>query len=192
VNVLIGRLANEIQETPRLVVIDTLARCFEGSENETEDMGRFVAGVDQLRHEYGATVLVVHHTRLDGDRERGNTAFRGGTDTMIAVKRKGEKAPITLECTKQKDAEAFPELTMRLKAVAGTESCVVTSDPATHKVDNRSIILSLLEQSSELSYKDLVGLTQRAGMSLPTLKRHLVSLKENGEIIKKNNKYTTI
>ncbi len=107
---LIGRLDNELQEVPRLIVVDTLARCFDGDENKQQDMGRFVAGIDQLRHEYGATVLIVHHTRLDGDRERGNTAFRGGVDTMIAVKREGQNGIITLECNKQKDAEDFEAL----------------------------------------------------------------------------------
>ncbi len=82
------RVTDEVQIQPKLVVIDTLARCFDGNENEQEDMGRFVAGADRFRNEFDAAVIVVHHTRLDGDRERGNTAFRGAADSMLSISKK--------------------------------------------------------------------------------------------------------
>lgn len=112
----------EIDRTPALIVIDTLARCFDGNENEQEDMGRFIAGCDVLRHQFETTVLIVHHTRLAGDRERGNTAFRGAADTMIALSSEGDK--LLVECNKQKDAEEFQPMRLRLEKVAATESCV--------------------------------------------------------------------
>jgi len=84
---LIERLDTEMDVVPTLIVVDTLARCFEGNENEQEDMGSFVGAIDHLRHEYGAAVLAIHHARLDGDRERGSTALRGGLDTMLAITR---------------------------------------------------------------------------------------------------------
>lgn len=108
---------DEIEEEPKLVIIDTLARCFEGDENKQADMGAFVKGIDKIRHEFGATVIIVHHTRLDGDRERGNTAFRGAADAMISLKRPQHGGAILLNNDKQKDAEEFSQLALSMKVV---------------------------------------------------------------------------
>ncbi len=62
---------------PVLIIVDTLARCFVGGEeNSAKDMGLFTAGVDRLRHATGAAVLVVHHSGWERGRERGSTALR--------------------------------------------------------------------------------------------------------------------
>jgi len=108
---------------PVLIVVDTLARCFVGNENEQEDMGSFVRAIDRLRETFKCAVLIIHHARLDGDRERGNTAFRGAADTMIRVEKDADY--ITLTCDKQRDAEDFPSLTMQLTSVEHTDSCVL-------------------------------------------------------------------
>lgn len=135
-NVLFTRLSDELEERPVLVAIDTLARCFDGDENQQEDMNRFIAGVDRLRREFGTTVIVVHHTRVDAERERGSTAFRGAAETMIRVNRASTTAPLAIVCNKQKDADEFPQMSLHLRTlpvtVAGvrTSSCVLVSDPS--------------------------------------------------------------
>lgn len=121
---LLHRIAT-LDREPVLVVIDTLARCFDGNENEQEDMGRFIKGVDELRFKLGCTVMIVHHTRLDGERERGNTAFRGAADTMIAVARESRTSPIVISCNKQKDSEEFEAFEVDLTVVPGTDSAVI-------------------------------------------------------------------
>jgi archaellum biogenesis ATPase FlaH len=133
---LLDRIVDEVRRHPSLIIIDTLARCFDGDENLQEDMGRFIAGVDLLRKELGCTVLVVHHTRLDGNRERGNTSFRGAVDTMIAIERSDDL--IELKCNKQKDDEEFPDIQLELVKVDGTDSCVVM---ANHTVVNETQML---------------------------------------------------
>ena len=122
---LMERIVNEVQRHPVLVVIDTLARCFDGNENEQQDMGRFVAGVDLLRQEFGSTVLVIHHTNVGGTRERGNTAFRGAVDTMIRIESTG--GVIDLTCDKQKDAAHFADHALELVVVPEADSCVLRS-----------------------------------------------------------------
>lgn len=189
-DVLFGRLNDDIREQPSLVIIDTLARCFDGDENMQEDMGRFIGGVDRLRREYDATVVVVHHTRLDADRERGSTAFRGAADTMISVKRGKETSdPITILCNKQKDAEHFDDITVRLKPIPGTDSCVIVSDRA----ESNFLILNALRQSNGLgcSLRAIRDEAQRYGPPVPstTLKRRLSGLVSSGEIIKENAIY---
>lgn len=121
------RLEIELERVPVLIIIDTLARCFEGDENQQEDMGGFVAGIDKLRHQYGSCVLAIHHTRLDGGRERGNTALRGGLDTMLALER--TDTGIVISCAKQKDAEHFDDIDLVFEPVEGTDSGVVVANP---------------------------------------------------------------
>lgn len=125
----------ELERDIDIVIIDTLARCFEGDENSTEDMSRFVKGVDRIRFTYGCTVLAVHHTGSGGERERGNTALRAASDTMIRMipgvlgaKPGGvhlrQPEGFTILADKQKDAEPGVVGVGRLRGIAGTKSAV--------------------------------------------------------------------
>lgn len=91
----------------RLVVIDTLARCFGGNdENDARDMGAFIEGCDVIKQKTGATVLVVHHSGKDEAKgARGSSSFRAALDAEYNVKREGEGLALILSCTKMKDAE---------------------------------------------------------------------------------------
>jgi RecA-family ATPase len=125
----------EMGRAPSLVIIDTLARCFDGDENHTEDMGNFIRGVDKIRHGYGCSVLAVHHTNAAAERERGNGALRSASDTMVRMMPGilGSKAgsqlraaqdTFTILTDKQKDAEAGPIGIGRLRSIDATTSCV--------------------------------------------------------------------
>jgi len=91
----------------RMVVIDTLARCFGGNdENDARDMGAFIEGCDIIKQKTGATVLVVHHSGKDEAKgARGSSSFRAALDAEFNVKREGEGMALILSCTKMKDAE---------------------------------------------------------------------------------------
>ncbi len=61
VTALVQALA-ELPAKPGLIVVDTLARTMVGGdENSARDMSKYIAGLDRLRTETGATLLVVHH-----------------------------------------------------------------------------------------------------------------------------------
>jgi len=83
----------------RMIVIDTLARCFGGNdENDARDMGAFVEGCYEIKRKAGATVLVVHHSGKDEAKgARGSSSFRMGLDA--------ERIAFILTCTKMMDAE---------------------------------------------------------------------------------------
>lgn len=90
---------------PRLVVVDTLARCFGGDENSTQDMSAFVAALDQLRGTFGCAAMVIHHVGLaDSNRGRGSSVLKGALDFEYSLKVVGDTR--TLSCTKAKDHEA--------------------------------------------------------------------------------------
>jgi hypothetical protein len=187
VGALLGRI-EEVETKPAMVVIDTLARCLEGDENTQEDMGRFVTGVDKLRREWGATALTLHHTRLDGDRERGSTAFRGASDTMIAVE--GVQRPhgrglvaINVECTKQRDAPGFDKMRLKVLPVEGTESCVVDTPRRRTATLDEAIIAALTRSPQSVSHLLKVSL-RSVETSKAAVHRALVRLKLSGDIYK--------
>lgn len=101
-------------EPPALVVLDTLARCLVGGdENSARDVGLLIDGADRIRKETGATVLVLHHTTKAGDTERGSSALRGAVDTMLGLK--VEDGITTLSVIKQKDAQPFEPIHLQLR-----------------------------------------------------------------------------
>jgi hypothetical protein len=103
------------QEEPALIVVDTLARCAVGlEENSSADMGRYADAVDALARATGAHVLTVHHNNKGGE-YRGSTALPAAVDTHISLERKGEC--VTLKTEKQKDAEEGASLTFALVEV---------------------------------------------------------------------------
>jgi RecA-family ATPase len=114
---------------PSLLVIDTLARCFGGGdENATSDMSQFVAALDAIRSQYpDVTVLVVHHSGKDATKgDRGSTALRAAADTVMRLDHHGDV--LTLKCEKQKDAEAFKDIGLALSVVeleGGETSCIL-------------------------------------------------------------------
>lgn len=113
-----------LELAPELIVIDTLARCMVGGdENSAKDMGQAIAAIDLIRRETRSAILLVHHTRKDGELERGSTALRGALDAMVLVQ--NENGHITLSCEKQKDAPPFAPISLRMKSV--DTSCVLVT-----------------------------------------------------------------
>ena len=108
-------------QKPVLIITDTFARCFVGgAENESQDVGRWIAGAGKIQqHTGGATFMALHHTKKQQRKgevqERGSSSFRGAADTMIAVRKKGKD--VILTCEKQKDAEEFAPLSFQMQEV---------------------------------------------------------------------------
>jgi hypothetical protein len=184
VDVLMRRLDDELEWEPRFIVIDTLARCFEGDEVKTEDMSRFVAGLDRMRQQYHATVMAIHHTRVGEDRERGNTALRGGLDTMISITRDKKSNNFTLECSKQKDTEHFPEMGFVMEPVPEANSCIVLSTDS-QKAENAQQSLTILA-NGPLTWDDWHSSTD---LSKTTFYRAFVELKKTGQILKEKGQW---
>lgn len=73
---------------PALIFLDTLAMAFPGlEENSAEGMGRVVAVARQLT-QWGAAVLIVHHsTKAEGNTPRGHSLFNGALDMALHIER---------------------------------------------------------------------------------------------------------
>ncbi|WP_238550849.1 helicase RepA family protein [Dickeya chrysanthemi] len=103
----------------RLIILDTLARCFGGSdENAAKDMGAFIQGCDYIKAATQATVLIIHHSGKDQDKgARGSSAFRAALDVEFNVRREADGQALILTCTKMKDAEEPPRRAYDLTVV---------------------------------------------------------------------------
>ncbi|MGI9078798.1 MAG: AAA family ATPase [Gemmatimonadaceae bacterium] len=133
---------------PVLIVLDTLARCMVGAdENSARDMGLAVDAMDFIRRTTNATVFALHHTRRDSESERGSTALRGAADAMIALKRDGQR--LSVSCAKMKDAKHFKSFTLDL--VPSEDSCALVTANTPWQYP-----------SSELTEKDLEALVALA------------------------------
>ena len=103
---------------PRLIVIDTLARAMTGGdENSAKDMGLFVMRCSALRDHTGAAVLLVHHTRGDGERERGSSALRGAADVMMSLVPDDDIGGVSLKVDKTKDDEPPDPIAIDLQRI---------------------------------------------------------------------------
>jgi hypothetical protein len=100
------------------VFIDTLARNMSGNENAVEDMSAFRRGLDYIRTETGACVIVVHHTGWEGERSRGSSSLPSALDTEIFIRRDDQQ--IVIHNEKQKDAPHFPDFTLEATPMAGS------------------------------------------------------------------------
>lgn len=109
-----------LPEKPVLIVVDTLHRFLLGDENSAQDAKTMLDACANLQREFGASVLLVHHTGVNDEaqhRARGSSAWRGALDIEISVVPGNEEKPIELIQRKSKDAEITAPLYMRLMSV---------------------------------------------------------------------------
>ncbi|KXF79744.1 AAA family ATPase [Enterovibrio coralii] len=101
-----------------LVVVDTLARTFDGDENKNNEISSFVRGCDYIIQQTGATVVAVHHSGKDKTRgARGASALKAAVDTEIEIDREPPSEIVKVTNKKQKDAEELEPFSLRLREV---------------------------------------------------------------------------
>lgn len=107
---------------PAVIVIDTLNRALNGSENKPEDMARFIRAADVMRTAFDCAVIIIHHCGIAGDRPRGHSSLAGADDAQIAIER-SDAGIINVAVEHLKDGEASPPMACFLERVElGTDS----------------------------------------------------------------------
>jgi hypothetical protein len=86
----------------RVVVLDTLNRSLEGSENNSEDMSAYFDAADAIREEFDCVVIIIHHCGVNGERPRGHTSLTCNAEFQYSVKR-DKNANCVLEVEYMKD-----------------------------------------------------------------------------------------
>ena len=132
VNDLIADINRHLSERglppPRVVALDTLARCMVGGdENSARDMSRFIDRCGQIERAFGCLVAVVHHTGKDVARgARGSNALLGALDCEWTVERNGDVR--SARVSRMKDGQDDISWQFVLKIVAVEPQTSVNDD----------------------------------------------------------------
>jgi hypothetical protein len=173
----ISRLARALNPVkPQLIVIDTLARCMiGGDENSAKDVGLAIHGCSSLQRTFSAAICLIHHTNKADRGERGSGALRGAADTMIEVVSTGDGI-IRASCSKSKDYEPWEPEDLAFKQVDTSGVLISASEK-----DTVSISLTMSEktilQFLALSVFETVGAqVQQIVNALNISERHVYRL----------------
>jgi hypothetical protein len=168
-----------------LVILDTLARCMVGAdENSARDCGIVVDVLTQLRActpDGRGVILGVHHTGKDGKTFRGSSAFEAGADTVYSVTK--DAGLITLNREKRKDGSPVDHHEFKLDPIEGTESCVISVHRGVDKPERAQRLLSTFVHHFPLTGASKKELRDVAEMSAGTFHRALSDLLESGDLI---------
>lgn len=129
-NIGVDRAVDELCEYVRrerfdVVVLDTLARCTVGAEeNSAKDVGVVIDAMGRVRDatpDRLGLCIGVHHEGKAGTL-RGSTAYEGGVDTVFRVQK---SANITVKNVKQKDMRDGDSWLLKLATIEGSGSCII-------------------------------------------------------------------
>jgi AAA domain len=167
-----------------LVVLDTLARCMVGAdENSAKDCGVAVDAITRLRESTpgGRGVVVgVHHAGKDGKTLRGSSAFEAAADTVYSTVRDG--GVITLNREKRKDGPETDRHELKLDPIAGTDSAVISVHRGVDKPGRADRLLSTFVHFSQTgASKSELRLV--ADMPPATFHRALQDLLKSGDLV---------
>lgn len=105
----ISEIEAQLTAPVELVIIDTLSANFgSGEENSASDMSLAIANARRAAPD--AALVVIHHTGIGGDRERGSSSFPFGCDFRFRAIYDKEARTVELRNVKQKDDELQPSL----------------------------------------------------------------------------------
>jgi len=111
--------AEEMDQSVKLVIVDTLSRALAGgNENSSEDMGALVRNMDRIRAETGACVLFIHHSGKDQAKgARGWSGLRAAIDTEIEVRADEETGAASATAVKQREMAKGQVFRFRLDVI---------------------------------------------------------------------------
>jgi hypothetical protein len=167
------------------VVLDTLARCMVGAdENSAKDCGVVVDAMVKL---LGSTpggrgvTLGVHHAGKDGKTLRGSSAFEGAADTVYFTSRDG--AVITLDREKRKDGPEADRHQFVIDPIEGTNSAVISVHRGGGQTDRADKLLSAFIHHFAQTGASKTELRLGADMTQGTFYRALSDLLGSGALI---------
>jgi len=178
---------NRIQPIqPKVVILDTLSHCIEGSDSDDKEIRRFVRACQAIQHAINGLVLVIHHSGWSTtQRERGSSVLRGACDTIIRVS--PEDDVIRIESSKTKDALPFPTRLMKLLPVSTTvgdsmvlvEAPLVVQGPTDKPTPHQMKVLEFLsldDNTDGATKSEIAEATEINKSSLPRITDRLARL----------------
>ena len=163
---------------PRLIILDTLARCIgEGDENSARDMGRVVTRCEAIERPYECLVALVHHVGKDPNRgARGSNSLNAAADVLILIEKNERHRSARVE--QMKDGSEGTEWKFRLVPFDLGE----TSDTPTETGENVSAcVVDLLSEPTEAKQRETKTRRPPRGVPGHLLKVIRRALEEAGE-----------
>lgn len=156
----IDSVVDKTQEKPRLIVVDTLATCFSGGdENTAKDMGVFLNNLRSLSRKYNrCNILIVHHSgHGEKGRARGSSSLFANLDAEFEVT-KDEGGVIQIKNTKFKDEELAADQFYRLEHVSlGTlENEEISSAVIVEETKSLNIEVGVDNEDNPISAREIV------------------------------------
>jgi AAA domain len=168
-----------------LVVLDTLARCMVGGdENSAQDCGLVVDALHRLRDCTPCgrgTVTGVHHTGKDGKTFRGSSVFEAGADTVYSTTLDG--IAVILDREKRKDGPPVDNHRLQLDLIDGTGSGVIGVSRGVGQTGNPDVLLSHFKSHFAITGAYPTHLLEVAAMPKTTFYRALSELRERGDLV---------
>jgi hypothetical protein len=172
----VGALARTLSAV--MVVVDSARATGAGAE-DTKDMGAYVHGLETVRDESGALVLVLHNSGLDGTRERGSTLLGDACDTVLILE--GDPGGLrTLKHLKHRDGDMLPApLGFAFRPVDGTQSGVLVPADTTQPATRRQRVLEYVQHNPG---KATGAIADDLGLHRPNVSTDLTTLADAGHV----------
>jgi hypothetical protein len=168
-----------------LVVLDTLARCMVGAdENSAKDCGIVVDAMTRLTgHTPGGrgVVLGVHHSGKDGKTFRGSSVFEAGAETVYSTVRDG--GVIVLNREKRKDGPEYDRHELKLDPIEGSGSVAISVHRGGGQTDRADKLLSTFVHHFGITGASKSELRNIADMPSATFHRALTDLLKAGQLV---------
>ncbi len=163
-----------------VLIVDALSRVHDVEESSAHDFAPVLARLDQLRHETGTAVLLIHHERKgdsagrddDMDALRGTSRMASDPNLLIRLVKVGEGGLLALRFPKVNNAET-PKPIYLIPDASGR--LLVTEAPE-HKGDrNQGRVLQALVEGGPagLTNEDI---QRRAGLKRSAVSKHLKAI----------------
>lgn len=168
-----------------LIVLDTLARCMVGAdENSARDCGIVVDAMTRLvGHTPGGRGVVtgVHHSGKDGKTFRGSSVFEAGADTVYSTSKDG--AVVILNREKRKDGPEYDRHELKLDPITGTDSVAISVHRGGGQTERADKLLSTFVQHFASIGATKAELRNVAEMPSATFHRALSDLLKSGHLV---------
>lgn len=142
----LGGLTAEIVDRvgkPKLIVLDTFARCYSGDENDSTAMKGAVRRLDELRHATEAAIVLVHHSTKNKEAPtfRGSSVLSGAVEIMAEISKEGE-GRMKVSNRKMKNFRRHADLHFQLEPV---ELAIESED----EIDGSAVIVPWSKNATE-------------------------------------------
>lgn len=138
-----------------LIIVDTLAKFVDGSVNNDKEVKPMLDLICKVRDEFGATVIIIHHSNKAKDDEgrnifRGSQMIIGDTDATWGIQRTGSKVMI------RQDKVRFGDMYDTISTTINSKSLTFETFEGGYASD------SVDEEDSEINVNDIVTYLQNA------------------------------